>query len=140
MKKFEAEEILKIHEVLKSYRLMDKEATVTRLDAFLLVASSQSGISPSELCRLLGTNKSRISLILAQLSKPRKGNNPGLELIALMESASDRRRKLAVLTEKGKDLIRQINSTLMSSRENEAVQVEFEADAYAKYSHLLLLY
>jgi DNA-binding MarR family transcriptional regulator len=111
--------LLDIRKLFRVWKELDETATLTSIDAFLVIASSQS-ISMTELIKRVDCSKSHTSLVTALLSVYGRGKKQGLGLINIIEDPNDRRYKIITLTKKGIQVAEQIEAILSSGTDQEA--------------------
>ncbi len=104
-------EIIKLRRVFALYRSLDITATITNLEAFLIIASSGS-TTMVELVKRLDCSKSHTSLIVSLLSQYGRGQKKGMGLVNIFEDPADRRYKLITLTPAGLELAAKLEAIL----------------------------
>lgn len=97
--------------IIKLFKELDPNATITSLDIFLLIATNKT-IPMTELLTRSKVSKSNLSLVVAVLASYGRGNKIGLGLITVTEDLNDRRYKILTLTSLGEDIANNIESVL----------------------------
>lgn len=96
---------------LNVFRQIDPEMPIQYVVSFLEIARHE-GLSVSDLASRMGMAQSSASRQLAALSKFRARLQPGHDLVAAHEDPMERRKKIIMLTPKGKVLLMQINDLM----------------------------
>lgn len=94
----------KILMIFNKFRELEPEMSIHQAACFMLIAKFE-GLSMKELGDKLGIAQSSTSRNVAALSKWHRLNREGLDLVEAKEDPAERRRKIVMLTPKGRALI-----------------------------------
>ena len=100
-------------EAIELMRLLDREFPAQMMAALLYVAS-HNGCHKQAVEQALGISTAAGSHTTDWLADRHRLGKPGLGLIKKVEDPSNRRRKFLILTDKGKELVRQLKRALES--------------------------
>ena len=100
-------------EAIQVMRLLDREFPAQMM-AILIYVASHNGCHKQAVEQALGISTAAGSHATDALGDRNRAGRTGLGLIKKIEDPSNRRRKFLVLTNKGKDLVRQLKRTLES--------------------------
>ena len=92
-------------------RMFDPEMPIQMVQT-LLVVMMRPGLTMSELGEQTGLTQSSVSRNVAALSKVHRTRRPGHDLVYTEEDPIERRRKLVLLSPKGKRLLEQVNRAM----------------------------
>lgn len=107
----------KLIKVLKAFKVLHPEATVSQLLFFLMIRPD--GVThTSEAITAAALQKGAVSRIVDVLTTRGRGKTPGLGLIEDREDPADRRYKIILMTPKGLEFYKQIDNTLSKGRES----------------------
>jgi len=94
-------DVTRAYRLIREFRKMHPEITCQLAEAFLIIAMSD-GTTVSEIGRRMGTTTATASRHVAHLGKWDRRREPGLGLVEMHETLSDRRVKEVRLNSKGR--------------------------------------
>ncbi|WP_114393383.1 MarR family winged helix-turn-helix transcriptional regulator [Oleisolibacter albus] len=97
--------------VLGAFRTLDPDLPIQYALSFLTIAQNE-GLSIRDLSERLGIAQSSASRNVAALSKWHSFGKAGHDLVQAEEDPRERRRKIITLTDKGRELARQLADLL----------------------------
>jgi DNA-binding MarR family transcriptional regulator len=104
-------ELAVIARALEAFRARDPDLPIQYALSFLAIARNE-GSSIRALAERLGIAQSSASRNVAALSLWHSFGKPGLDLVEAQEDPRERRRKVVILTDKGRALVRELRGLL----------------------------
>lgn len=102
----------RLNSTLGLFRVQDAEMPLQQMIVFCWVALNE-GKTQRELCDALKMATSTSSRNIAALSPVHRLGKPGLGLVTWVDSPTDRRAKLLMLTDKGRAFAEQVSASLL---------------------------